>query len=122
MVESTLIICDRSPIGKNSANEAIRIATGFAALGEIIDSKVVFMGDAVYLLNKNSDPTAVGMDVFDETFEMADLSDLELFVEETALKDAGMTKDDLIDYENLKIISIQEISLLMEEAETIFRF
>lgn len=122
MVNSTLIICDRSPIGKNSANEAIRIATGFAALGEIIDTKVVFMGDAVYLLNKNTDPTAVGMDSLSETFEMADLSDLELFAEETSLTDAGMTRDDLIEFENLKVINFKELSDLMEEADTIFRF
>ena len=51
MVESAVIITDQSSIGKNSAVEAIRIGSGFVALGEIIDCKVIFMGDAVDLDN-----------------------------------------------------------------------
>ena len=48
MVESVVIISDQAPIGKNSVVEAIRIGSGFTALGEIIDCKIVFTGDAVY--------------------------------------------------------------------------
>jgi sulfur relay (sulfurtransferase) DsrF/TusC family protein len=113
---------DQSPIGKNSAAEAIRIASGFVALGEYIDCKIVFMGDAVYILNKNANPEAVGLDNLDEVLEMADLSDLELYVIDSALYDAGLTKDDLIEYENLKIINIEELTNLIEEAQTSFRF
>jgi sulfur relay (sulfurtransferase) DsrF/TusC family protein len=122
MVESVLIISDQSPIGKNSAAEAIRIASGFVALGEYIDCKIVFMGDAVYILNKNANPEAVGLDNLDEVLEMADLSDLELYVIDSALSEAGLTKDDLIEYENLKIINIEELTNLIEEAQTSFRF
>ncbi|MFX0040287.1 MAG: DsrE family protein [Promethearchaeota archaeon] len=122
MVESVLIISDQSPIGKNSAAEAIRIGSGFVALGEYVDCKIVFMGDAVYLLNKNATPEAVGLDNLDEVLEMADLSDLELYIIDTALFDAGLTKEDLIDYENLKIINIDELANLIEDAQTCFRF
>jgi sulfur relay (sulfurtransferase) DsrF/TusC family protein len=122
MVESVLIISDQSPVGKNSVAEAIRIGSGFVALGEYIDCKIVFMGDAVYLLNKNASPEAVGLDNLDEVLEMADLSDLELYIIDSALSDAGLTKDDLIEYENLKIISIDELTKLIENAQTCFRF
>lgn len=122
MIESVVIITDQGPIGKNSALEAVRIGSGFVALGEYINCQIVFTGDAVYLLNKNARPEAVGMDPFDEIVEIADLSDLELYVVDQALQDAGMTADDLIEYENLKIITTDEVVDLIENANTAFRF
>ena len=122
MVESVVIITDQSPVGKNSAAEAIRIGSGFVALGEYISCQVVFNGDAIYLLNKNAKPNAVGMDPMDEVIEMADLSDLELYVMNSALKEAGMTEEDLIEYENLKIINLADLSDLIEQADVCFRF
>jgi len=122
MIESVVIITDQSPMGKNSALEAIRIGSGFVALGEFVNCQIVFTGDAVYLLNKNAKPEAVGMDSLDEVMEIADLSDLELYVVDTALVDAGMSADDLVEYENLKIITIDEVVELIENADTSFRF
>ena len=122
MVESAVIITDQSSVGKNSAVEAIRVGSGFVALGEIIDCKVVFMGDAIDLLKKNADPTIVGLDSTSETMEIADLSDLELYVIDTALEEAGLTTEDLIEYENLKVISIDELADLIDEADVCFRF
>ena len=122
MVESAVIITDQSSIGKNSAVEAIRVGSGFVALGEIIDCKVVFMGDAIDLLNKNADPTIVGLDSTSETMEIAELSDLELYVIDTALEEAGLTTEDLIEYENLKVISIDELADLIDNADMCLRF
>jgi sulfur relay (sulfurtransferase) DsrF/TusC family protein len=122
MVESVVLISDQSPIGKNSAIEAIRIGSGFTALGEYIDCKIVFSVDAVYLFNKNCNPEAVGMDPLAEVLEMADLSDLEVFLIDSALIDAGLSKDDLIEYENLKIIGYEELTNLIANADTCFRF
>jgi len=122
MIESVVIICDRSPVGVNSAVESIRLGSGFMALGEEIDCKIIFTGDAVYLLNKHADPTAVGLDSYEETFEMADLSDLEILILDSALNEAGLTAEDLIDYENLKIIDIDELTNTIGEASTCFRY
>lgn len=122
MVESVVIISDQSPIGRNSAVEAIRIGSGFTALGEFIDCKIVFTGDAVYLFNKDCNPEAVGMDPLTEVLEMADLSDLEVYIIESALTDAGLAKDDLIEYENLKIIDYDDLTDLIANADTSFRF
>jgi len=122
MIESVVVISDQSPIGKNSAIEAIRIGSGFTALGEYIDCKIVFTGNAVFLFNKGCNPEVVGMDSLEEVLEMADLSDLEVYVIESALKEAGMTKEDLIEYENLKIIDYDELTDLIANADTTFRF
>ncbi len=122
MVESVVVISDQSPIGRNSAVEAIRIGSGFTALGEFIDCKIVFTGDAVYLFNKNCEPKAVGMDPLAEVLEMAELSDLEVYLIESALTEAGLTKEDLIEYENLKIIDFDDLTDLIAKADTCFRF
>jgi sulfur relay (sulfurtransferase) DsrF/TusC family protein len=122
MIESVVVISDQSPIGKNSAIEAIRIGSGFTALGEYIDCKIVLTGNAVYLFNKSCNPEAVGMDSLDEVLEIADLSDLEVYIIESALKDAGMSKDDLVEYENLKVINYDELTDLIADADTTFRF
>ncbi|MHA1150195.1 MAG: DsrE family protein [Promethearchaeota archaeon] len=122
MVESVVIISDRSPVGINSAAEVIRLGSGFVALGELIDCKIIYMGDAVYILSKRANPEAVGLDSLEEQLEIADLSELELCVLDTALEDAGLTAGDLIEYENLKIINISEMTTIIEEADTCFRF
>lgn len=122
MIESVVVISDQSPIGRNSAIEAIRIGSGFTALGEIIDCKVVLTGDAVYLFNRYCNPEAVGMDPLTEVLEMADLSDLEVYLIESALNEAGMTKEDLVEYENLKVINYDDLTELIANADTSFRF
>ncbi|MFX1346851.1 MAG: DsrE family protein [Promethearchaeota archaeon] len=122
MINSVVVISDQSPIGRNSAIEAIRIGSGFTALGEYIDCKVVLTGDAVYLFNKFCNPEAVGMDPLTEVLEMADLSDLEVYIIESALIEAGLSKDDLIEYENLKFIDYDGLTELIAEADTTFRF
>jgi sulfur relay (sulfurtransferase) DsrF/TusC family protein len=122
MVESVVVISDQSPIGRNSAIEAIRIGSGFTALGEYIECKIVLTGNAVYLFNKSCNPEAVGMDSLEEVLEMADLSDLEVYIIESALSDAGMSEEDLIEYENLKVINYDELADLIGDADTTFRF
>jgi len=122
MIKSVVIISDQSPIGRNSALEAIRIGSGFTALGEYIDCKIVLTGDAVYLFNKACNPEAVGMDSLAEVLEMADLSDLEVYLIDNALDEAGLTRDNLVDYENLKIINYDDLTELIANADTCFRF
>ena len=122
MVKSIIILSEQSPIGKNSARETLRLAAGFLGLGEEINCKVVLMGDAVYLMNKYAEPQKVGIDSFEEPLEMAELSDLEIYIVKEALDEAGLTEEDLVDYENLKIIDFEILTKLIEEADTSFRF
>lgn len=122
MIKSVVIIVDQSPVGKNSAREALRLASGFLGLGEEIDCKVVLMGDAVYIVNKIADPTVVGVDSFEEPLEMGDLSDLEIYILDTGLEDAGLTEADFVEYENLKVIDIVNLAKLIANADTSFRF
>ena len=122
MVKSVIILTNSTPVGKNSPVEAIRLGSGFMGLGEDITCKIVFQGDAVLTLSNSIDPTKVGMDSYAEYLEMAELSDLELCVVEEDLKIRGLTKDDLVEYELLKVVSIANVSEMIQTAETTFRF
>lgn len=122
MVQSIIVVCEDSPFGKNSAMESIRLATGLLAVGDIELCKVIFLKDAIYFLNKNINPEALYVDSFDNIMRLMELSDLEIFVHNNALEIAGMEESDLIAYENLKIVTMDEISKLILEAEMIFKY
>ena len=122
MVQSIVVICEDSPFGKNSVTESIRLATGLLAVGDIELCKVVFMGEAVYFLNKKLNPEALNIDPVDNIIRLIELSDLEIYVHDKALEIAGLEEEDLIQNENLKVIDIEMISKLILEAEMCFKY
>ena len=122
MIKTIIIICDQSPIGSNSTSESIRMGAGLMAIGDLDGVKIIFMGDAVYFLNKNLNPAAVHMDEFSSLFRMMKLSDIEIYVLDTALKEAGLENSDLLEYENLRVVNLKEISRLILLADVTFRY
>ncbi len=122
MIKSVAILCDRSPIGKNSVREALRLGAGFMGLGEEIICKVILMGDAVHLLSKTAKPTSVGVDSYDEPIEMAELSDLEIIVLQESLDELGFTIDDLIEYEGLKVVNMVQLIDILDTTDTYFKY
>ncbi|HMF31851.1 MAG TPA: DsrE family protein [Candidatus Lokiarchaeia archaeon] len=121
-MQSVVIVCDQAPIGTNSAAEVIRIGSGLAALGDSVACKVIFMGDAVYLLAKRLNPPAVNQDAVAEVLEMANLSDLPIYVQDESLAVAGLTRDDLADMGSLAVATTEEIAKFLEEADACFRY
>jgi len=122
MVKSVVILCEDSPIGKNSAIEAIRMGAGIMAVGDLEECKIIFMGDSVYFLSKNFDPEKVNMDVPSNIFRMMELSDLDVYVLDSALEIAGLKQSDLVDFENVKVASNKEISKFILEADVTYRY
>lgn len=122
MVNSVVIVCEDSPFGKNSAVESIRMATGLLAVGDIDDVKVIFMRDATYFLNKNINPQALNSDPFTNIMRLIELSDLEIYVHDKALKVAGMENSDLIQNDNLQVVDYEKISELIIEADMSFKY
>lgn len=122
MVNSIIILCDDSPFGKNSAIESIRMATGIQGIGDIEECRVVFMGDAVYFLNKNLNPEVLNINPFSNIMRLIELSDLEIYVLDEALEEADMDHSDLMSYDNLKVVSAKEISKLILEADMSFKY
>ena len=122
MVQSIVIICEDSPFGKNSVTESIRLAAGLLAVGDIEFCKVIFMGDAVYFLNKKLAPKALNVDPVDNIIRLIELSDLEIYVYDDALETAGLEIKDLIQNDNLKVVDMDTISKLILEAEMCFKY
>ena len=122
MVESIIIICEDSPFGKNSVIESIRMATGILAVGDIENCKVILMGEAVLFLSKTLSPEALNVDSFSNITRLMELSDLEIFVDEGSLNSYGMDTADLIDYENIQVVNITQISQIIMDAEMTFKY
>lgn len=120
-MESVLILCDKGPFGTNIANEAIRLGAGFIGLGEDVNCKLVFLGDAVLFMKKNLQPGLIGMDSLEEGVEMADLTELSVVLVREDMESRGMSEEDLRDYENLSVISISELTGLINEYPTVFK-
>ena len=120
-MKSVLILCDKGPFGTNSAIEAIRLASGFLGLGEDVDCKIVFMGDAVLVMKNNLQADQIGIDSFDEGLEMADLTDMEILLIKEDMGERGMSESDVIDYENLSFIGISQLHGVIGEFETVFK-
>ena len=122
MVKSVVILCEDSPIGKNSAVEAIRMGAGITAVGDLDKCRIVFMGDSVYFLSKNFDPEQVNRDAPSNIFRLMELSDLEVYALDSALEIAGINYSDLIEFDNVKVASMQEISKFILEADVTYRY
>ena len=122
MVKSIVILCEDSPFGKNSVIESIRMATGLLAVGDIQECRVIFMGDAVYFLNKNLNPEALNLKPFSNIMRLIELSDLEIYILDQALEVADMDQSDLLTYDNLHVINIQKVSDLILEADISFKY
>jgi sulfur relay (sulfurtransferase) DsrF/TusC family protein len=89
---------------------------------DLPECKVIFMGDAVNLLNKNLKPEALNMDSFSEMMRLIEFSHLEIYLLKDALDTAGLNPSDLISYKNLKIVDYKEISQLILNAEMSFKY
>lgn len=122
MIKSVVILCEDSPIGKNSAVEAIRMGAGIMAVGDLEECKIIFIGDSVYFLSKNFNPEEVRMDVPSNIFRMMELSDLDVYVLDTALEIAGIKLSDLVDFDNVKVASNKEISKFILEADVTYMY
>jgi hypothetical protein len=53
---------------------------------------------------------------------LINLSDLEVFIHDEALNNAGLTATDLLPIETLKIVSFEEISQIISNADMSFKY
>jgi sulfur relay (sulfurtransferase) DsrF/TusC family protein len=122
LVKNIIIICENSPIGKNSALESIRMGAGISAVGDLNSVKIVFTGDSVLILSKKYNPKVVNMDENSNIFRMLDLADIEVFALDIAMKNLAIQEADLLEYDNIHIINVKELSEIMLEADAIYNY
>ncbi|MFW9936195.1 MAG: DsrE family protein [Candidatus Thorarchaeota archaeon] len=122
MVKSIVIICEDSPIGKNSNVEAIRMGAGITVMGDIENCNIIFMGDAVHFLSKNIKPEALHMDDNSNIYRMMELSEINIFALDSALEIAGLDPSDIVNFENVKIVSLKDVARMILEADITYRY
>jgi sulfur relay (sulfurtransferase) DsrF/TusC family protein len=98
------------------------MGAGITAVGDLEECKIIFMGDSVYFLSKNFDPEKVNREAPTNIFRLMELSDLEVYALDSALEIAGIKNSDLIEYDNVKVASMQEISKIIFEADVTYRY
>jgi len=122
VVNSIVIICEDGPFGKNSVVESIRMAAGLLAVGDVEICKVILLRDAIYFLNKNLEPESLNMNSFDNILRLIELSELEIYVHDEAMRNLGIDISDLILQDNIKIVDIKEIAQLVLNADMSFKY
>jgi sulfur relay (sulfurtransferase) DsrF/TusC family protein len=98
------------------------MAAGLLAVGDIDDCKVLLLKDAVYFLNKNLSPEVLKVDTFENVIRLIELSDLQIYVHDEALENAGMDHNDLILQSQIKFVNFKEISQLILKADMSFKY
>ena len=122
LVQNIIIICEDSPIGKNSALESIRMGSGISAVGDLNSVKIVFIGDSVLILSKNYNPKVVNMDENSNIFRMLDLADIDVYALDVAMKNLAIEEKDLLEYDNIHVINVKELSEIILEADAIYNY
>jgi len=91
-------------------------------LGDVEDCRVLFLGDAILFLNKNTNSSALNMDSLTDMIRLIELSELHIFVALEDLIALDLDKEDLISYKHLEIIDYNTVSKLILNNDFCFKF
>ena len=119
MPRKILLVVKSPPYGSLLAAECLRIATAMIAMDVL--PQILFIDDGVYCLQKGQRPEKAGLYSFHERLKtLADL--IELYVAEHSLRRRNLKKTDLNENYNLKTVSMEEVTNLFLENETVITF
>jgi sulfur relay protein TusC/DsrF len=116
--ERVVILFRNAPYGTVFNAEGFRVCTGLTALD--VKTHAIFMDDAVATLLKKQSPQGIHMGNLSKA--VAPMIDFEVsvYVIKESLELRGLTEDDLIENEEIQIISKRELSKLIVEADATF--
>jgi len=112
-MESVCIICDKSPFGSNTANEALRLAAGFLALGDTLQCKLILVNDAVLLVKKGLNSEKIGTDSMAEPIEMIELTEMPIAVIKEDLKARGIEDNEILEIPTIQQIGAADIPAIL---------
>jgi tRNA 2-thiouridine synthesizing protein C len=119
MPRKILLVVKSPPYGSVLAAECFRIATAMIAMDVL--PQMLFIDDGVYCLLKGQNPGQAGLRSFRERLKtLADL--IGLYVAEDSLHRRNLKKTDLDENYNLKTVSMEEVTKLFLENETVITF
>ena len=119
MPRKILLVVKSPPYGSVLAAECFRIATAMIAMDVL--PQILFFDDGVYCLLKGQGPEQAGLRSFHERLKtLADL--VGLCVAEESLHRRNLEKTDLDVNYKLKTVSMEEVTRLFLENETVITF
>jgi len=119
MPRKILLVVKSPPYGSVLAAECLRIATAMIAMDFL--PQVLFIDDGVYFLLKGQNPEKAGLRSFHERLKtLADL--IGLCVAEHSLHKRSIKKTDFNENYRLKTVSMEEVTNLFLENETVITF
>lgn len=119
MPRNILLVVKSPPYGSVFTAECLRIATAMIAMDVL--PQILFIDDGVYCLLKGQNPEKAGLRSFRERLKtLADL--IGLYVAEHSLHERSMKKTDFSEKYKLKTVSMEEVTNLFLENETVITF
>ncbi len=114
-----LFVIKKPPHGSIYPYEGLEVVLIVAAYDQ--DISVAFVEDGVFCLVKGQEPAAIGIKDFSNTFRvMEDYGVEHLYVDGEALKERGLTVDDLVT--PVEVVDKETISKVMQEQDVLLPF
>ncbi len=114
-MEKVLIIFRKGPYGHINSLEGVRIAQGLLVLD--VENEAVFIDDGVFNLIKDQNPDGIGHHSVMGALEAMHRYDIPIYAIESSLKQRGIELEDLDPKLEIKVITIDDLSELIEEAD-----
>lgn len=116
--ESVVIIFRQPPYGTVFNAEGFRVCTGLTALD--VETHAVFMDDAVYTLLKGQMPEEIHMGKLSKAIDPMIDFEVSVYIIKESLEERGISESELIENDEMKLISKGELSKLIVEADATF--
>ncbi len=115
MPESVVIIFRQPPYGTVFNAEGFRVCTGLTALD--VETHAVFMDDAVYTLLKGQMPEGIHMGILSKAIDPMIDFEVSVYIIKESLEERGISESELIENDEMQLISKRELSKLIAEAD-----
>ncbi len=114
-MEKVIVVFRKGPYGHINSLEGIRITQGLLVLD--VESDAIFIDDGVFNLIKDQNPDGIGHHSLMGALEAMHRYDIPIFACESSLKQRGLKPEDLDPKLEVKIITIEELSDLLLQAD-----
>lgn len=118
MPEKVVIIFRQAPYGTVWIAEGLRVCTGLIALD--VETHAIFMDDAVYTMVKGQAPQDIHMGNLSKGISGMIGFGVKVYVIKESLHERGITEQELIENDEIQLISKKELSKLITESEVTF--
>ena len=118
MPEKIVVIFRLAPYGTIFNAEGFRASTGLTALD--VETHAVFMDDAVFTLLKGQKPHEIHMGDLGKGIRGMINFDVKVYVIKESLEERGLTEHDLVENNEIQLVSKKELSKLIAESDATF--